>query len=497
MKTNNTLTSKIVVLFLCCFSLSSISFAQLARCGQAAAMKTKSQNYLKAVDQTYEKALRAISQKSLSRSKEVLTVPVVVHVVYNKEVENISDDLILSQIEVLNQDFQRMNADTGTARGVYQLRAGNPDIQFVLADTDPAGNPTTGITRTSTEIETFFDLDIPVVDILAAADSCNVDPADPMELWDSLYCFQNALLGTAILKNDAKEDPIQLDDVKNTARGGVDPWDTQRYINIWVCNLNIRLDGQSIPGLLGYAYPPVEAPNWPTEDFPENIADLEGVVLSYAAIGVDNPNITPDLVATRKGRTCTHEMGHYFGLRHTSGDGTCGSDDGLVDTPSEDAIINPIEFGEIVTCTSSRSIDTCTEEDFPDLFPDMIENYMSYSLQTCQNLFTQDQVGIMRTMLEGPRSGLLGGQITSTSTRSINKLLTVYPNPTNDVLSISMTGYPLTDFEVSIENLMGQEVLHQPATPVLSVGGLTAGIYMVRLKNEEIEAIQKIVINRN
>src|SRR5690349_20545549 len=43
---------------------------------------------------------------------EVIVIPVVVHVLYNTPAENISDAQILSQLEVLNKDYRRLNSDT-------------------------------------------------------------------------------------------------------------------------------------------------------------------------------------------------------------------------------------------------------------------------------------------------------------------------------------------------------------------------------------------------
>ena len=119
----------------------------------------------------------------------VITVPVVVHVVYNTAEENISTDQILSQIQVLNEDFRRLNADADDT----WPQAADIEIEFCLANTDPAGNPTGGITRTPTSASSF---------------STN-------------------------------------DQVKYDSRGGKNAWPAGEYMNIWVCDI-----GGSI---LGYA----------------------------------------------------------------------------------------------------------------------------------------------------------------------------------------------------------------------------------------------------
>src|SRR5215216_4380681 len=80
-----------------------------------------------------------------------ITIPVVVHVVYNEDSENISDEQIESQITVLNQDFGAENADTGNVPDVWQGLVTDTNIQFAIASEDPAGDSTSGITRTQTD----------------------------------------------------------------------------------------------------------------------------------------------------------------------------------------------------------------------------------------------------------------------------------------------------------------------------------------------------------
>jgi hypothetical protein len=120
-------------------------------------------------------------------------IPVVVHVVYETNDQNISDEQVKSQIDVLNADYRQKNADSGLVPSVFQLVMADARIEFSLATTDPGGNPTNGITRTQTTTNSFSD-------------------------------------------DDA---------VKSAATGGADAWPDDSYLNIWVCNLG--------GGLLGYA----------------------------------------------------------------------------------------------------------------------------------------------------------------------------------------------------------------------------------------------------
>ncbi len=126
-----------------------------------------------------------------------VTIPVVVHVVFNTASENISDAQIQSQIATLNRDYRAKNTDKSKTPGVWSGLVTDSSIQFGLASKDPTGKPTSGITRTTTTRTSFSD--------------------------------DNA--------------------VKSAATGGADPWTTKKYLNIWVCTFERTPQGQ----LLGYA----------------------------------------------------------------------------------------------------------------------------------------------------------------------------------------------------------------------------------------------------
>ncbi len=120
----------------------------------------------------------------------VITIPVVVHIVYRSSSQNISEAQILSQLDVLNEDFRRTNSDANNTWS----QAADTEIEFCLASVDPDGNPTTGITRTSTKKRSFS---------------------------------------------------YSTDGIKFASSGGHDAWPTDQYLNMWVGNLS--------NGLLGYA----------------------------------------------------------------------------------------------------------------------------------------------------------------------------------------------------------------------------------------------------
>jgi hypothetical protein len=158
--------------------------------------------------------------------------------------------------------------------------------------------------------------------------------------------------------------------VKSKKSGGVDPWPADRYLNIWVCNL-----GQ---GLLGYA------------QFPGGPAKTDGVVILYTAFGTKGAAKAP----FDKGRTATHEIGHYLGLRHIWGDrNDCSGNDFVADTPpARQANTGKPKFPRI-TCNNGPN-------------GDMFMNYMDYVDDDAMYMFTAGQVARMNATLAGPRRKL-------------------------------------------------------------------------------------------
>ena len=259
-----------------------------------------------------EKATQAFINNPEKAVNGIITIPVVVHVVYNTAAENISDAQILSQITVLNDDFRRTNSDADNT----WAQAADTEIEFCMATVDPNGNATNGITRTATSVTSF---------------STN-------------------------------------DNVKFNSSGGKDAWPRDDYLNIWVCDIS--------GGILGYA------------QFPGGPAATDGVVNDYQYFGTVGTATAPfDL-----GRTCTHEVGHWLDLFHIWGDGPCGQDDGVADTPTSDNPNYGCALGH-VSCGST----------------DMVQNYMDYSDDACMNLYTQGQTTRMRALFDtnGFRESLL------------------------------------------------------------------------------------------
>jgi hypothetical protein len=259
---------------------------------------------------------------SATSNRVVITIPTVVHVVYNSSVQNISQAQVESQIDVLNEDFRKLNADASNIPAAWTSIAADSEIEFCLARRDPQGNPSTGITRTQTSSNNF---------------STN-------------------------------------DNVKSSSTGGKDPWPASDYLNIWVCNLGF--------GLLGYA------------QFPGQSASTDGVVIGYRYFGRTGTVSSP----FNKGRTTTHEVGHWLNLRHIWGDdgGSCNGSDQVGDTPN----MGDSNYG----CPNYPLIDNCATSAPGAMFM----NYMDYVDDACMYMFTNGQKTRMTAVLNGSRSSLQG-----------------------------------------------------------------------------------------
>ena len=396
--------------------------------------EAKNPGYLTHVNETFERAKLTGSQDR----EDVYTIPVVVHIVFNTPEENLPDSVIYNQIASLNADYRRLNLDAGNVRDTFNTIVGDTYINFVLASFDPDGNPTTGITRTNTDVESFLSLEL--------------SPAEG---------------------------------VKSAAEGGVDPWDQSRYLNIWVCDMSLF----GTVFLLGYATPPDGLPHWPDGSV-DGLAD--GVVIQYEAFGSNNPNplIAGGGEIDVRGRTATHEVGHYLGLRHIWGDGDCTQEDGVDDTP------NAVDQSN-QDCDIEKN--TCTDDigDLGDL-PDMVENYMDYSAETCQNSFTLGQIELMRGVILTERFDLIDNNpALGTESITMDELqFQLYPNPSRGSVTLVMNG----ETEINQVNLVAetgqviQTFTPQNGQKTIEFTQLPKGVYFVQIANNETIRTEKLII---
>jgi chitodextrinase len=308
---------KITLALMCAFFVTA-SFAQQKRTchamedlEQREAQDPGLKSRMAQIEEFTQKKVKEIENNHGKIAGSIITLPVVVHVLYTSSAHNISVAQIQSQLDVLNADFRRTNAD----RTNKWSQAADTQIEFKLATIDPNGNVTTGITRNQVSKSTFD------------------------------------------LQNSSTSN-----DMKKSSKGGVDPWNTAEYLNMWIVDKLTRGSGT----ILGFA------------QFPGGAAATDGVVMADQYFGTTGTAAAP----FDGGRTTTHEVGHYLNLRHIWGDGPCGSDDFVSDTPESDAA----NYGCKSTHTSCGSVD-------------MVQNYMDYSDDSCMNLFTTGQKNRMRTVL--------------------------------------------------------------------------------------------------
>lgn len=409
-----------------------VLFAQ--HCGTVEYIKHLDEKYpglMKHVDDMYLQSIQETEQKSLYKLAPydtLFTVDVVFHVVYLQNNQNIPDSLILDQLAVLNEAFNRLNADTVNTRDIFKPVAGNARIKFRFANVDPDGNPTNGITRTQSNRSTF----------------------------------------------NTNNNATTTDYVKQSAEGGHDAWDTKKYLNIWICNLNLQ-NGQR--ALFGYAYPPVGATFWSSTYYKSD--PFQGVVLHYETIGRNNPSFLSDQLYTNE-KTAIHEVGHYFGLRHVWGDANWGQNGCLVDDYIFDT---PNTYTRASGC--DKSLNTCSTDNLPD----QVENYMDYSSAVCSNMFTQRQVDVMRYNMVNLRSELPSSEYVG-PVRTVAEGNYLFPNPVADHWSVAFDDPINEEVTVELYDMLGRmvyqaQVVANNYTAELPVAGVSIGMYRAIVTSAE------------
>ena len=245
------------------------------------------------------------------RSSSSYTIPVVFHVLFEDENETISMEQVQSQLDVLNQDFNRTNTDANLTPNAFLPVAADCNINFCLAQRTPNNDTTSGVTYTQTNINSF-------------------------SLYDNRIFYDSL--------------------------GGKTIWDSKKYLNIYICDLT---------NALGFAA------------FPGSNESRDAVVIDFEHFGTIN--VSPPF---NKGRTATHEVGHWLNLLHVWGDGNCGSDQ-VDDTPTQEAAN--------YNCPSHPS-PSCENNG------DMFQNFMDYTKEACINLFTTGQRNRMHATLNIERT---------------------------------------------------------------------------------------------
>ena len=379
-------------IILCMFSV--LSFSQVNRCSTDEYRQVLKS---KGLDSNHQNVNKSEYVYPYSNNYDI---PIVIHILYNNEDQNISDDRIFSQIETLNNDYNALNIEIDDIPDEFQNVIGTVGFNFCLVQEDLNGNSFTGINRVYTTIESFQG-------------------------------FSDAM--------------------KKSDQGGVDAWDTENYLNIWVCDLN--------GNTLGFS------------TMPGDDADIDGVVIDYEYFGVDLSSSNP----YNLGRTGTHELGHYFNLEHTflSGCASWGGD-GCDDTPQ----LQSPTYG----CPSYPQ-ESCSSNN-------MTMNYMDYTNDACMSMFTVCQAERMIDALLTYRSNLIASTNCSVSidediqSNDIN----MYPNPVVDVLYIDGHNTPISILDIYGRRLIDKYIINDRG---LNVSFLTPGTYFLSIREKTYKIIKR------
>ena len=380
------------------------------------------------ISQSFEREQPSSVPPRDTSANEIITIPIVIHVLFHSATENITDAQVLSQVEVLNRNFRLLNTDRTNIPAVFNSRAADSRIMFCLAQVDPAGRPTTGILRRYTTVPAFK----------------------------------------------------VADDMKYKSKGGSDAWDSKSYLNIWVCYMAGRT--------MGYATPPGGDPA------------KDGVVINYDVFG-DQGRVRGDF---NKGRTATHEIAHWLGLKHIWGDEDCG-DDEVGDTPTQLSY----NYG----CPSFPRKSYCSNG---DINGDMYMNFMDLTNDGCMNMFTHGQKNKMRaqfalgklrnSFLRSYRcdGSLASGAALPQDTLPVKPVVVrkedpirVYPNPVqNEVTIEAKDEATLAGKTVVVYNTLGKAVMSfllKTNKTTLPVQALLPGVYMMRIGEASEQKVFKLV----
>jgi PKD repeat protein len=257
----------------------------------------------------------------------ILNIPIIVHVVNNGEAVgtgmNISQAQIQAQIAVLNEDYRKK---AGTPGFNTNPVGADIEIEFCLSPVDASGNPM----------------------------------AEP-----------------GIHRYNGGQADWSRDEIENKLKPQTF-WNPNLFYNIWTVRF-----AASDANILGYAQFPDQSGLSGLQE-KGGPASTDGVVIRYNSFGSVDKGTFPVMQAPyNKGRTLSHETGHWLGLRHIWGDGVC-ADDFVADTPTSDGPSSGCPIGKIA-CGGGVT---------------MPQNYMDYSEDACMNIFTQGQKLRMRAVMD-------------------------------------------------------------------------------------------------
>lgn len=412
------------------------------------------------VNIAYEEAFQSMMLKhqqfANGRTASVIyNIPVIFHILHSGVAvnstssttgRNLSQAQINSQITILNEDFRKTNTNFATTvtQSAFVNASADCEINFCAAKVDPSGT------------------------LLAEPGIERIKVSD--KGWSNL--------------------PYTISYIESTVKPG-SSWDPTKYLNIWI----LEFGGGDI-GTLGYAqFPTIPSGTTPVTDMvgQGGAANTDGVVFDYHYVGNTGTATSP----YNKGRTATHEIGHWLGLWHINGDSNCGNDY-CSDTPAQGSLT-----GGCPSTTGGTSTSGCAASPNPP--GKMYQNYMDYSDDRCMSMFTLDQKARMQAVMANcvRRTSLASSTvctIAGIAENASNIQMSVYPNPTNGELFVDVNLLDVQDFTISVVNTLGQTV--KEVKQIQSNGGKikidlsdkNVGIYFVTIKARSGSKVKRIVL---
>jgi len=425
---------KTCLLYLALLCISSSLFAQdrPLRRGYTSALYNETLALTDTLLASYLPQLERLSNEAYyDANAEVITIPVVFHVLYTSPFDQLSADQITSQLDQLNRDFSAAAIPEEDERDFndYRSLAADTRIRFCLPTTDPLGVPTTGVN---------FRL-------------------APLGVLNDLTAIKQEVLGLL-------------------------PWDGQRYLNIWVSPLP---DGNG-----GFA------------QLPGGGLLTDGIVIDPRYLGSGGRSE----VSYDQGKTLTHLIGTYLGLKELWGESSC-SDDGVSDTP----VHNSPNYG----MPGPGHISTCDGNPL-----EMVMNFMDNCDDESMYMFTKGQIKRMRAVLsdEGPRSLLASvetqcGEPESITVPEITEEeseevvedieleLRLAPNPTLGEVHLNLLLPESKRGRLEIFNTRGNLVYDLPLLGTrteqlldINAGKWSGGVYFVRLTADGRTTVKRLTV---
>ena len=449
--------TKILTISLCLFVSSTI-------CGQANVSKRcgTTEYYQKKLGKVgyeqFKQKLNGWLQRGIAERRTRRTVgsttsiAVIVHIFHQGQTVGISPNLsaaqVRSQIIVLNEDYNRLNADTSNTPNVFVPVAAKVGIHFGLATINP----------------------------------------------DNQVMAEPGINRIKVDKDAYTENEIDQLRAKYT-------WNPDKYLNLFITKIKSG-DADDAGEILGYANLPNNSTLTGISPTDNSFGIVDGVVITPTAFG---SNYTKEGSSFKlqdvvdRGRTATHEVGHYLGLLHIWGDGDCDKDDFVSDTP--------------IAAKSHNSYTECGTPQTTCGTLDMFQNYMDYTSDVCMNLFTKGQKERMLTAIEKAdrRRNLnsyyekLTGSTPPTALPVTSPItaedLTFYPNPTTGQFKLKVDNGKAGTYELKIINSLGQVVFKNSFAKQVQnyiytgdVSHLANGIYFISLESKDYRRTLKFII---